>query len=249
MSEPQRAVELVDITKTFPGVLANDRVNLSVALAEIHAVVGENGAGKSTLMRILYGMQEPDSGQIRVRGEDVRFRSPKDAIGHGIGMVHQHFMLADNLTVLENIILGSEPKKGMALDLAAARDKISDLSKKYGLLLDPGVLVEELTIGQRQRVEIMKVLYRGATILILDEPTAVLVPQEVDELFDSLRELQAEGVTIVFISHKLEEVLAISDAITVMRAGRTVASVQPSEVTAHDLAELMVGSDLPTPDT
>ncbi len=249
MNEPQPAVELVDITKTFPGVLANDQVDLSVGLAEIHAVVGENGAGKSTLMKILYGMQVPDSGAIRVRGEDVRFRSPKDAIEHGIGMVHQHFMLADNLTVLENIILGSEPKRGLMLDLGAARSKIVSLSDKYGMQLDPGVLVEQLAIGQRQRVEIMKVLYRGATILILDEPTAVLVPQEVDELFDSLRELQSEGVTIMFISHKLDEVLSISDGITVMRAGRTVAAVKASDVTAHELAELMVGSDLPTPHT
>ncbi|MEE8485960.1 MAG: ABC transporter ATP-binding protein [Acidimicrobiia bacterium] len=249
MNERQRAVELVDITKTFPGVLANDRVSLSVGLAEIHAVVGENGAGKSTLMRILYGMQAPDSGTIRVRGQDVHFRSPKDAIGHGIGMVHQHFMLADNLTVLENIILGSEPTRGPVLDLAGARKNILSLCDQYGMQLNPDVLVDELTIGQRQRVEIMKVLYRGATILILDEPTAVLVPQEVDELFESLRELRAEGVTIVFISHKLDEVLSISDGITVMRGGRTVASVLATKVTARDLAELMVGSELPTPDT
>ena len=249
MPGSDQAIELIDITKTFPGVLANDHVNLSVGLGEIHAVVGENGAGKSTLMKILYGMQTPDSGTIRVRGLETRFRSPKDAIDQGIGMVHQHFMLADNLTVLENIVLGSEPTKGLALDLEYARAKISELGQKYGMPLDPDGLVELLTIGERQRVEIMKVLYRGATILILDEPTAVLVPQEVDDLFESLHELQAEGVTIVFISHKLDEVLSVSDAITVMRAGRTVASVAPSEVTAHDLAELMVGSELPTPET
>ena len=249
MPDNDRAIELIDITKTYPGVLANDGVNLSVGLGEIHAIVGENGAGKSTLMNILYGMQSPDSGIIKVRGEEVTFNSPKDAIAQGIGMVHQHFMLADNLTVLENIVLGDEPTKGIALNYSYARDKINTLAKQYGMPLDPDAMVEFLTIGERQRVEIMKVLYRGATILILDEPTAVLVPQEVDDLFDSLKELQAEGVTIIFISHKLDEVLSVSDAITVMRAGRTVASVLPAEVTAHQLAELMVGSELPTPET
>ena len=249
MADGDRAIELIDITKTYPGVLANDDVNLSVGLGQIHAIVGENGAGKSTLMNILYGMQSPDSGTINVRGAEVTFHSPKDAIAQGIGMVHQHFMLADNLTVLENIVLGDEPKKGLTLDYAYARDKINGLAEQYGMPLDPDGMVEFLTIGQRQRVEIMKVLYRGATILILDEPTAVLVPQEVDDLFASLKELQAEGVTIIFISHKLDEVLSVSDAITVMRAGRTVASVLPSEVTAHQLAELMVGSELPKPET
>ena len=244
-----RAIELIDITKTYPGVLANDDVNLSVGLGEIHAIVGENGAGKSTLMNILYGMQSPDSGVIKVRGAEVTFHSPKDAIAQGIGMVHQHFMLADNLTVLENIVLGDEPKKGPTLDIGYARNKIEVLSAQYGMPLDPNAMVEFLTIGERQRVEIMKVLYRGATILILDEPTAVLVPQEVDDLFDSLKELQDEGVTIIFISHKLDEVLSVSDAITVMRAGKTVASVLPSDVTAHELAELMVGSELPSPET
>ncbi|MGI9641530.1 MAG: ABC transporter ATP-binding protein [Acidimicrobiia bacterium] len=249
MANSDRAVELIDITKTFPGVVANDDVNLSVGLGEIHAVVGENGAGKSTLMKILYGMQQPDSGQIKARGEDVRFRTPKDAIDQGIGMVHQHFMLADQLTVLENIILGSEPKRGVQINFAEARQRLDELGEQYGMRLDPDALVESLAVGQRQRVEILKVLYRGATILILDEPTAVLVPQEVDQLFASLRELQKEGVTIIFISHKLEEVLAISDGITVMRGGKTVASTTPDEVDAHELAELMVGSELPTPDT
>ncbi|MEN8041113.1 MAG: ABC transporter ATP-binding protein [Actinomycetota bacterium] len=249
MTEGDRAVELINITKTFPGVVANDDVNLSVGLAEIHAVVGENGAGKSTLMKILYGMQQPDSGDIRVRGEMTKLHTPKDAIAHGIGMVHQHFMLADNLTILENIILGSEPKKGVQIDSAFARARIKELGEQYGMPLDPDAKVEMLTIGERQRVEIMKVLYRGATILILDEPTAVLVPQEVDELFASLKELQAEGVTIIFISHKLDEVLAISDGITVMRGGKTVASTTPQDVNAQELAELMVGSELPTPET
>ncbi len=249
MAESNRAVELIDITKSFPGVLANDDVNLSVGVGEIHAIVGENGAGKSTLMKILYGMQPPDSGEIRINGAPAVMKTPKDAIERGIGMVHQHFMLADNLTVLENIVLGSEPTQGVTLDLGEARRRIHELGDQYGMELDPDKRVEYLTIGERQRVEIMKVLYRGARILILDEPTAVLVPQEVEELFSSLKELQAEGVTIIFISHKLDEVLAISDGITVMRGGKTVAAVKPEDVNAHDLAELMVGSELPTPAT
>jgi len=249
VSENDRAVELVDITKTFPGVIANDKVNLSVALAEIHAIVGENGAGKSTLMNMLYGMLSPDSGEIRVRGKVEQFHSPKDAIGHGIGMVHQHFMLADNLTVLENIVLGSEPKSGVAIDFKGAREKILELGSRYGMTIDPNTLVERLSVGQRQRVEILKVLFRGASILILDEPTAVLVPQEVDELFDNLKVLRDDGVTLIFISHKLDEVLSVADSITVMRGGKTVASVLPADVDAGQLAELMVGSELPVPDT
>ncbi len=243
------AVELRGITKRFPGVLANSDVNIDVRAGEVHAIVGENGAGKSTLMKILYGMQHPDEGTISVRGFEVHFRSPKDAIAVGVGMVHQHFMLADNLTVLENVVLGSEPHKGIQLDIGAARTRIRELSKTYGMPLDPDLLVEDLTVGERQRVEIIKVLYRGARVLILDEPTAVLVPQEVEELFRNLRELKREGVTVIFISHKLDEVLAIADRITVMRGGRTVATVNPSEVTARQLAELMVGSELPRPET
>ena len=243
------AVELLDITKVFPGVVANDGANLRVERAEIHAVVGENGAGKSTLMKILYGMQVPDEGDVRVGGEEYHFSSPKDAIAQGIGMVHQHFMLADNLTVLENVVLGSEPSRGPQIDFASASSKIRELGDAYGIPLDPDVLVETLAVGERQRVEILKVLYRGADILILDEPTAVLVPQEVDELFRSLRSLKEEGVTILFISHKLDEVLAIADEITVMRGGRTVATVDSADVDAGELAELMVGSELPTPET
>jgi simple sugar transport system ATP-binding protein len=242
------AVELAGIAKRFPGVVANDDVNLSVQAGEVHAIVGENGAGKSTLMKILYGMQPPDEGTIRVNGAEVRFRSPKDAIAVGIGMVHQHFMLADNLTVAENVILGAEPTRGGRLDMGAAKARIAELAASYGMEIDPDELVEALTVGERQRVEILKVLYRGARILILDEPTAVLVPQEVDELFASLADLKAEGVTVLFISHKLDEVLAVADAITVIRAGRTVGSVLPSEVTAGTLAEMMVGSELPKPE-
>ncbi|HEX2851354.1 MAG TPA: ABC transporter ATP-binding protein [Acidimicrobiales bacterium] len=243
------AVELKGISKRFPGVVANDDVNLVVQPGEIHAIVGENGAGKSTLMKILYGMQRPDTGEIRVNGEPMQFKSPKDAIAAGIGMVHQHFMLADNLTVLENVILGSEPTKGIRIDFRTAYDTISDLGRLYGLDVDPNELVETLEVGERQRVEIIKVLYRGAKILILDEPTAALVPQEVEELFRNLRDLKAQGSTVIFISHKLDEVLALADTITVLRGGRTVATVDPKDVTPRQLAELMVGSELPTPET
>ena len=249
MSQTVPAVELEGISKRFPGVVANDNVGLRVMPAEVHAIVGENGAGKSTLMKILYGMQRPDEGVIRLGGKDVHFRSPKDAIAAGIGMVHQHFMLADNLTVLENVVLGSEPTNGPLIDFDQAKQRIRSLSGTYGLPLDPDRMVEDLSVGERQRVEIIKVLFRGARILILDEPTAVLVPQEVDDLFQRLRELKTEGVTVIFISHKLEEVLALADTITVMRAGRTVATVKPQEVTRRRLAELMVGSDLPRPET
>jgi general nucleoside transport system ATP-binding protein len=242
------AVELRGITKRFPGVVANSDVGMAVRRGTVHAIVGENGAGKSTLMNILYGMIRPDEGTIAVNGSPVAFSSPADAIAAGIGMVHQHFMLADNLTVLENVVLGSEPRKGPGLDFAAARARIREISRSYGMDIDPDELVEDLGVGERQRVEIMKVLYRGARILILDEPTAVLVPQEVEELFGNLRELKAEGLTILFISHKLDEVLAVADAITVMRRGTTVANVSPREVTARRLAELMVGSALPVPE-
>jgi len=242
------AVELAGITKRFPGVIANADVNIAVRAGTVHAIVGENGAGKSTLMKILYGMQRPDEGTITVDGTRVDFHSPADAIRAGIGMVHQHFMLADNLTVLENVVLGSEPRAGVGLDFRAARKKIREISTSYGLDVDPDRLVDDLGVGERQRVEILKVLYRGARILILDEPTAVLVPQEVDELFGNLRELKAEGLTILFISHKLDEVLSVADDITVIRRGTTVSSVRPGEVTARQLAELMVGSALPVPE-
>ncbi|QGG96038.1 ATP-binding cassette domain-containing protein [Actinomarinicola tropica] len=248
MTQPP-AVELRGITKRFPGVVANRDINLTVARGEIHAIVGENGAGKSTLMKILYGMQRPDEGTIAIDGQHIDLRSPTDAIGAGIGMVHQHFMLADNLTVLENVVLGDEPRRGPRLDIAGARSRINELADTYGFPIDPDVLVEQLGVGERQRVEILKVLYRGARILILDEPTAVLVPQEVDELFRNLAELKREGVTIIFISHKLDEVLSVADTITVIRAGTTVRTVEPSSVTARQLAELMVGSELPTPET
>ncbi len=249
MSDDAPVVRLEGITKRFPGVVANRDVALAVRRGEVHAVVGENGAGKSTLMKILYGMQRPDEGTISVDGKAVRFANPGDAIAAGIGMVHQHFMLADNLTVLENVVLGAEPTRRGRLDVGAARTRIRDLSSRYGLGVDPDALVEDLGVGDRQRVEILKVLFRGARVLILDEPTAVLVPQEVDELFASLEGLRAEGVSVIFISHKLDEVLRVADSVTVLRQGTTVTTVEAASVTARQLAELMVGSALPTPET
>ena len=243
------AVELRHITKRFPGVIANKDVSIKVESGTVHALVGENGAGKSTVMKILYGMQRPDSGEILVNGKEVNFKNPNDAIDAGIGMVHQHFMLADNFTVLENIILGSEPKHGATIDFAAARKKIVEMAAQYGLDINPDVLVEELGVGQRQRVEILKVLFRGANILIFDEPTAVLVPQEVDDLFKALEGLRAQGMAVIFISHKLDEVLRVADEVTVVRQGSTVAEVKSKDVTARQLAELMVGSELPKPST
>ncbi len=239
------AVELRGITKRFPGVVANHDIFLSVQGGTIHAIVGENGAGKSTLMKILYGMQRPDEGEIFIDGQAISIHSPHQAIRAGIGMVHQHFMLADNFTVLENVVLGAEDLAGIG---AEARKRITAISNQYGLGVDPDELMADLGVGDRQRVEILKVLYRGAKIVILDEPTAVLVPQEVEELFGNLRELTREGLTVIFISHKLDEVLSVADAITVIRRGTTVATVDPGTVTARDLATLMVGSELPSPE-
>jgi general nucleoside transport system ATP-binding protein len=238
------AVQLVGITKRFPGVVANDDIHLRVRRGEVHALCGENGAGKSTLMKILYGMQQPDEGVIRVDGAEVAFRSPADAIRAGIGMVHQHFMLADNLTVAENVLLGAEALHGIG---ARARARIAELARIVGLRAEPDELLERLGVADRQRVEILKVLYRGARTVILDEPTAVLVPQEVDELFATLRGMQAEGYTFLFISHKLDEVRAIADSITVIRRGTSVGTADPRTVTSRELAEMMVGSELPDP--
>ncbi len=240
------AIELRGIGKRFPGVIANHDVDITIRSGTIHALVGENGAGKSTLMKILYGVQKPDDGTISVGGQQVAFSTPADAIAEGIGMVFQHFMLADNFTVLENVTLGAEKLHGIG---DTARQEITRISQQYGFGLDPDELVETLGVGERQRVEILKVLYRGARIIILDEPTAVLVPQEVDALFENLRQLKDQGHTLIFISHKLDEVLAIADDITVVRRGTTVATVQPDDVTSHQLAELMVGSELPSPST
>ncbi len=240
------AVRLRGIGKRFPGVIANDDINIDVRRGTIHALVGENGAGKSTLMKILYGVQKPDSGTIEINGEQVDLATPADAIQHGVGMVFQHFMLADNFTVLENVVLGAEKLHGIG---GEARAEIKRISDAYGLDINPDTRVEDLGVGSRQRIEILKVLYRGASIIILDEPTAVLVPQEVDELFDNLKELKDEGLTVLFISHKLDEVLAVADEVTVIRRGTTVSTVDPGSVTARQLAELMVGSELPSPST
>ncbi|MFB7996329.1 ABC transporter ATP-binding protein [Streptomyces sp. NPDC056002] len=240
------AVELRGITKRFPGVVANRDIDITVRRGTVHALCGENGAGKSTLMKILYGMQKPDEGTIAIDGTQVTFATPADAIARGIGMVHQHFMLADNLTVLENVVLGAEKLHGIG---GKARTKIREISEAYGLGVRPDVLVEELGVADRQRVEILKVLYRGARTLILDEPTAVLVPQEVDALFDNLRELKSEGLTVIFISHKLGEVLSVADEITVIRRGTTVGTADPRNTSTKQLAELMVGSELPSPET
>ncbi|MBB3084829.1 ABC transporter ATP-binding protein [Geodermatophilus sabuli] len=248
-AEAPLAVELRGITKRFPGVVANKDIELRVRRGEVHAIVGENGAGKSTLMKTLYGMHRPDEGQILLHGREVHFRSPGDAIAAGIGMVHQHFMLADNFTVLENVVLGSEPTKGGRLDRGEARRRIREISDAYALGLDPDAMVEDLGVGDRQRVEIAKVLYRGATTLILDEPTAVLVPQEVDELFGNLAELKREGLTVIFISHKLDEVRKVADSITVIRRGTTVGTADPETTSSRELAEMMVGAELPSPET
>ncbi len=244
--ETPLGVEIRGVTKRFPGVIANHDVNISIRPATVHALIGENGAGKSTLMKILYGVQKADEGTIEINGQQVQFASPSDAIKAGIGMVFQHFMLADNLTVLENVTLGAEKLFGIG---DAARREIIRISDAYGFGLDPDVLLEDLGVGARQRVEILKVLYRGARFIILDEPTAVLVPQEVDALFENLRELRASGHTLLFISHKLDEVRAIADDITVMRRGTTVGEADPKTVTKKQLAELMVGSELPSPQT
>src|SRR5437764_13625518 len=240
------AVQLTGITKRFPGVVANSDVNLTVARGEVHALCGENGAGKSTLMKILYGMQPPDEGTIAINGEEIKLRNPQDAIRAGIGMVHQHFMLADNLTVGENVFLGAEALHGIG---RAARARLAELAERTGLHAKPETLVEQLGVADRQRVEIVKVLYRGAKIVILDEPTAVLVPQEVDALFDTVREMQQRGFTFIFISHKLDEVRAIADTVTVIRRGTTVGTADPKTVSSRQLAEMMVGSELPSPET
>ena len=240
------AIVVRGITKRFPGVIANKDVDITIRKGTVHALIGENGAGKSTLMKILYGVQKADEGTLTVDGKEVSFGSPVDAIAAGIGMVFQHFMLADNLTVLENVVLGAEKLFGIG---DKARAEIVRISEAYGFDLDPDELVEDLGVGERQRVEILKVLYRGAQIIILDEPTAVLVPQEVDALFANLRELRDSGHTLLFISHKLDEVLAIADDITVMRRGTTVGEAKPEGTTKRQLAEMMVGSELPSPVT
>jgi general nucleoside transport system ATP-binding protein len=237
-------LELRNISKTFGAVRANDGVSFKVAPGTIHAIVGENGAGKSTAMRIAYGFYTADSGQILINGQPQEIRTPHDAIALGIGMVHQHFMLVEPMTVAENIVLGAEPGSAMSLDLRKAADEIRKLSEEFRLAVNPNATIETLSVGQQQRIELLKALYRHAQLLILDEPTAVLTPQEVDEFFVILRRMREQGKTIVIITHKLSEVLAISDNVTVMRDGHVVGDVKTSETNAAELARLMVGREV-----
>jgi simple sugar transport system ATP-binding protein len=237
-------IELRNITKRFGDVLANDHVNIVVKPGTIHAIVGENGAGKSTAMRIAYGFYKADEGEILVEGHVHDIASPHDAIALGIGMVHQHFMLVDTMTVAENIILGAEPGSAVALDIDKASTEIRKLSEEFKLAVNPSAVIEHLSVGQQQRVELLKALYRHARLLILDEPTAVLTPQEVEEFFSILRRMREQGKTVVIITHKLAEVLAISDEVTVMRDGRVVGRVQTKETNAAELARMMVGREV-----
>ncbi|HEY3137226.1 MAG TPA: ABC transporter ATP-binding protein [Blastocatellia bacterium] len=238
------AVEMRGITKRFGEVLANDHISLAVRDRSIHAIIGENGAGKSTAMNILYGFYSADEGEILIDGRQQSISGPGGAIKLGLGMVHQHFMLVEPLTVTENIVLGAEPTAGLAIDYRKARTRVREISEKYGLKINPDARIAELSVGQQQRVEILKTLYRGARILILDEPTAVLTPQEVAEMFAILRGLRDQGKTIIIITHKLAEVLALSDNITVMRDGKVVGNLPTSEATAERLARMMVGREV-----
>ncbi|MER8507311.1 ABC transporter ATP-binding protein [Mesorhizobium sp. M0199] len=237
----QAAIELIGIDKSFGAVRANRDINLEITRGTIHGIVGENGAGKSTLMSILYGFYQADSGEIRVGGQPASIKTPNDAIALGIGMVHQHFMLVDNFSVLENVILGAESDALLKKSIAKARSELERLEREYGLEVDPDAIIEELPVGLQQRVEILKALYRGAEILILDEPTGVLTPAEADHLFRILRQLKEQGKTIVLITHKLREIMAITDTVSVMRQGTMVATRETRKTTVEELAELMVG--------
>lgn len=243
----KKAITTSKISKSFPGVIANSDVSIEIEEGSIHAIVGENGAGKSTLMKIMYGMIKPDIGDITIFDKSVNLSSPKDAIKEGIGMVHQHFMLADNLTVLESVILGIDAASLKNIKLSEYKSKINEVASKYSLDINFENYIDELGVGEKQRVEILKVLFRGAKILILDEPTAVLVPQEVKELFQNLNDLKKNGVTIIFISHKLDEVLEIAEKISVMRGGHLVGTVDAGNISKKDLAEMMIGKSLPKP--
>ena len=245
MPDDRPVLELEGITKRFPGVVANDHVDFDLLPREVHALLGENGAGKSTLMNILYGLYHPDEGEIRINGSPVRMGSPRDAITRGVGMVHQHFMLIPVMTVAENIVLAMEPRRdGVLLDYRAAEERVREISERFGLAVDPRARIEDITVGQQQRVEILKALYRGAEILVLDEPTAVLTPLEARELFEIVRGLVAQGKSIVFISHKLNEVLEIADRVTVLRRGKLIDTVPTEGATEEGLARLMVGRDV-----
>jgi ABC-type uncharacterized transport system ATPase subunit len=239
------AVRMVNITKTFPGTVANDKVDLEVRKGEIHGLLGENGAGKTVLMNILYGLYKPDEGQIFINDKETKINSSATAIKNGIGMVHQHFMLIPSLTIAENIVLGREPTKNIVLlDVAKIIKTIKDTSRGYGLEVDPNALVSDLPVGLQQRVEILKALYRGAQILILDEPTSVLTPQEVDSLFKAMRALEQQGKSVIFITHKLKEVCAVCDRITVLKKGKVVGTVEASKTNPQELAAMMVGREI-----
>jgi len=243
--EASTVLEMRGITKRFPGVVADDRVDFDLRRGEVHALLGENGAGKSTLMNVLYGLYKPDEGEIVVKGKRVSFGSAKDAIDEGIGMVHQHFMLIPVMTVAENIVLANEPRHaGALLDMDAARERVRHLSQTFRFAIDPDARVEQISVGQEQRVEILKALYRSADILILDEPTAVLTPQEAQELFGILRTLVREGMSVIFISHKLKEVLEIADRITVLRRGKKIDTIPREGATEQRLARMMVGREV-----
>ena len=238
------AVEMLHITKRFPGIIANDDITLQLKKGEIHALLGENGAGKSTLMSVLFGLYQPEEGEIHVDGKKVEIRNPNDANDLGIGMVHQHFKLVECFSVLDNIILGVEPTKNGLLDKAAAREKVLALSEKYGLQVDPDAIIEDITVGMQQRTEILKMLYRDNDILIFDEPTAVLTPQEIDELMQIMKNLAAEGKSILFISHKLAEIMAVADRCSVLRKGKYIGTVETKDTTPQELSKMMVGRDV-----
>ena len=242
--DSQYAIEMLNITKRFPGIIANDNITLQLEKGEIHALLGENGAGKSTLMSVLFGLYRPEEGTIKKDGAEVQIRDPNDANALGIGMVHQHFKLVECFTVLDNIIMGVEPTKGPFLQKAEAREKVVALSDKYRLKVDPDALVEDITVGMQQRTEILKMLYRENEILIFDEPTAVLTPQEIDELMDIMRGLKAEGKSILFITHKLNEIMAVADRCTVLRKGKGIGTVDVAHTTKEELSRMMVGRNV-----
>ncbi|CAM2988771.1 ABC transporter ATP-binding protein [Paenibacillus sediminis] len=244
MNAATPVVELKQITKRFPGIVANDSISLQLHKGEIHALLGENGAGKSTLMNIVFGLYQPDEGSIEVNGKPVVIDSPNKAIELGIGMVHQHFKLVEPFTVTENIILGMEPKKGFNIDYKSAAEQVTKLSEQYGLQVNPHAKIQDISVGMQQRVEIIKTLYRGADILIFDEPTAVLTPQEIAELMDIMKRLVSEGKSIILITHKLKEIMQISDTVTIIRRGKVIDTVKTSETTPSDLAEKMVGRNV-----
>ncbi|KOR25610.1 ABC transporter ATP-binding protein [Clostridium sp. L74] len=237
----EKVIEMKGITKVFPGTIANDNVNFDLNKSETHVLLGENGAGKTTLMNVLYGLYQAEKGEIFVNGKKVNISEPNDAIKQGIGMVHQHFMLVHNFTVAENIVLGIEPKKGLKIDINKAIEDVEEISKKYGFSIDPKSVIEDISVGQQQKVEILKALYRGAEILILDEPTAVLTPQEIDELGIIIDNLKKQGKSIILITHKLKEVMKMSDRVTIIRRGKVTGTVNTKETNIDELAELMVG--------